>query len=112
MPANFVPGEPAGEASADADVTAAGVDAAGEDGDGLADGLQAVRTRIGMIAAATMRYRDTACGPPLDIRRPSSSILNGRRYAGQYADTADKVKIPHAVQQAGRQRGPAEGRRR
>jgi hypothetical protein len=65
-PANFVPGdaatggvegEPAGADAAGVD--AAGVDAAGEDGDGLALLLQAVRTRIGMIAAATNRNRDT-----------------------------------------------------
>jgi hypothetical protein len=63
-PANFVPGE---AAAVDADaaavdaagVDAAGADAAGDDWDGLAEALQAVRTRIGMIAAATMRYRDT-----------------------------------------------------
>ena len=61
MPANLVPGEPAGVASADADGDVS-ADAAGADGDGLVGvaGLQAVRTRIGMIAAATMRYRDTA----------------------------------------------------
>src|SRR6187402_2065595 len=92
MPANFVP---------------AGPEAAG---DGLAAVVQAVRTRIGMIAAATSRYRDTACSPPLDIRRRSSSILNRRRYAGQYANRGNKVKISHAVQQAGRQkRKSAEG---
>jgi hypothetical protein len=61
IPANLVPGEPAGDASADADGDAsADGDAAGDDGDGLAAGWQAVKTRIGMIAAATSRYRDTA----------------------------------------------------
>ena len=38
---------------------AAGVDGAAADGDGLADELQAVRTRIGTIAAAIDRNRDT-----------------------------------------------------
>src|SRR4051794_27205968 len=114
MPLNFVPGE-AATAEADAagpeaeaaGAEAAGTDAAGDDDDGLAELLQAVRTRIGMIAAATSRYRDTAGSPPLDIQRRSSSILNRWRYAGQYADGFDKVKIPHAVQPAVRSRGPA-----
>jgi len=63
---NFVPGDAAtGGADGDsagvdaAGTDAAGTDAAGEDGDGLAVALQAVRTRIGMIAAATSRNRDT-----------------------------------------------------
>ena len=107
MPLNLVPGEPAGVASADADADGDGsADAADADGDADGvDALHAVRTRIGMIAAATKRYRDTAWGPPLDILRVSSSILNGRRYAGQYADGTDKVKISHAVQQVDRWQG-------
>ena len=49
---------------------APGVAAAADvDGDGLAELLHAVSTRIGMIAAAIKRYRDTAGSPPLDIRR-------------------------------------------
>ena len=39
MPANFVPGEPAGVASADA-AGDGSADAAGDDGDGLADGYR------------------------------------------------------------------------
>jgi hypothetical protein len=52
-----------GEATIDAAAlgeATAGAELAGDDGDGLADELQAVRTRIGMIAAAIRRYRDTA----------------------------------------------------
>jgi hypothetical protein len=61
---NFVPGDAAATDAAgepDAAGAEAGVEAAGaaDDGDGLADALQPVRTRIGMIAAATRRYRDT-----------------------------------------------------
>ncbi len=104
MPLNFVPCEAAGvasaEAEADGEASADGEDDAGT-GVGLAV-LHAVRTRIGMIAAATKRLRDTAWDPPLDIRRAASSILNRWRYAGQYAGRAHKVKIWHAVQHAGR----------
>jgi DNA-binding IclR family transcriptional regulator len=109
IPANFVPGLAAAAdadgavdgATTDGAVVAAGADV---DGDGVAELLQAVTTRIVLIAAATIRYRDTAGSPPLDIRRRSSSILDGWRYAGQYAHGIDKVKIPHAVQPAGRSR--------
>src|SRR6266566_5228114 len=105
-PANFVPGEAAtaeaDAAGADAALDAAGADPAGDEGDGLAVLLQPVMARIGMIAAATSRYRDTAGSPPLDIRRRLSSILNRWRYAGQYAATFDKVKIQDAVQPADR----------
>jgi hypothetical protein len=63
-PLNFVPGDAAAAAEAeaagaDAGADAAGAVAAGDDGDGLALELQPVMTRIGMIAAATKRYRDT-----------------------------------------------------
>jgi hypothetical protein len=76
MPANFVPGEPAGVASADPDGDAAGDGSAETDAGGEVVGLadwHAVRTRIGMIAAATNRYRDTAGGPPLasSVHRPA-----------------------------------------
>jgi hypothetical protein len=61
-PLNLSPCDAAGVASAEAEADAdASVDGAADDGtaDGLA-ALHAVRTRIGMIAAATKRYRDTA----------------------------------------------------
>jgi hypothetical protein len=108
MPLNYVPGEAATAeaeaAGADGWDVAGGVEAPGDDavGDGLAEALHPDSTRIGMIAAATKRYRDTDGGPPLDIRRRSFSILNGWRSAGQYGPAAAKVKIPHAVQPAGR----------
>jgi hypothetical protein len=98
-PANFVPGEAAALGCVEAgwDAAVDGVTdaaaAAEADGEGLTALLHAVRTRIGMIAAATSRYRDTAESPPLDILRRSFSILNARRYAGQYGEPSDKVKI-------------------
>jgi hypothetical protein len=98
-PANFVPGDAAALGSVDAGCDAAaeggGTEAAAAeaDGEGLTALLHAVRTRIGMIAAATSRYRDTAESPPLDILRRSFSILNARRYAGQYGERTNKVKI-------------------
>jgi hypothetical protein len=62
MPLNFVPCEAAGVASAEADAEGeVSTDGAADDGSGVGlAALHAVRTRIGMIAAATKRYRDTA----------------------------------------------------
>jgi hypothetical protein len=90
-PLNFVPGEAAAaadaEAPADAAADAAGADAAWLSGAalglaalglGLADELQALRMRMGMIAAATDRYRDTTLALLLTLG-PSSNILNTRR---------------------------------
>src|SRR3954454_24522063 len=94
-PLNFVPGDAAtGGADGEPAATEGGAatDGAADevgavaDGDGLAEALQAVTTRMVLIAAATMRYRDTAESPPLDIPRRLFSILNTWRYAGQYAD--------------------------
>src|SRR4051794_25214363 len=94
-PANFVPGLATAAVDADGDAAgdpagteAGGADAVDLDGDGLVAGEQADTTRMVLIAAATMRYRDTAGSPPLDIRRRLFSILNTWRYAGQYADAA------------------------
>ena len=65
IPLNFVPWDAAGVASAEADAegeASADGEADGGTGVGLAV-LHAVRTRIGMIAAATKRLRDTAVRP-------------------------------------------------
>ena len=89
-PANFVPGDAAAAADADAaaEADAAGAEAAwlagaaalglGALGLGLADELQALRMRMGTIAAATDRYRDTTLALLLTLG-PSSNILNTRR---------------------------------
>jgi hypothetical protein len=87
MPANFVPGEAAAAAEADAageaateaaGLATAGADALGADGVGVADELQALKTRIGTIAAAIDRYRDTTLALLLtDVTL--SNILNTRR---------------------------------
>jgi hypothetical protein len=59
-PANFVPGLAAAADEVAPGLEAAGTDAGADDGDGLAELVQAVMARIGMIAAATNRNRDTA----------------------------------------------------
>ncbi len=82
-PLNFVPGDAAAACDAEAAGALGGadvgpVDAGADDADGLAVGLQAVNTRMGTIAAAIDRNRDTTLALLL-THVPSSNILNTRR---------------------------------
>src|SRR4051812_24601892 len=110
-PANFVPGEAAtalGATEAAAEVLGATLGATdalpvdgAADGDGLAELEHAVRTRIGMIAAATVRNRDFTLGPPLD---PRSVVQHTEHTAMGWTVDGRRggVKMPNDSQHADR----------
>jgi hypothetical protein len=97
------PVKSAAAADAEAAAVAGASVAAWDGGDDGAAVEHAVTTRIGMIAAATNRNRDTAGSPPLASAadRPAYWTDGGR--LASMANVATIVKIQDAVQPAGRQ---------